>query len=381
MNGVKRYPPWLAKALKTKEHSERFWTQQQRQQQQEPPNSHTVQGPETSLSSSEQTHDSIWDAIACDDAAYVEAFVSQDPQRVFMRREKTYMTESGAGHTGTSARTGATMLHEASTHGALRVTQYLLSFAKANFLLETCTRLINSVDTCYSRTTPLLAACQSSKGLMTQRLEIVRLLVAAQADVDHQDAHGDNVLHWCARDSHVVLLRFFLIETEASVNAIFTENYKRDNPLDIAKRQLSRAPSMTTTTTLNLLHHVDHKYNNRTKMQVLERYQTAQQSGIDARESETLQQAEVNRQRAEDTHVASAAAAAPLNAMEWLNTKDGKAYVKKQLPDAMAAKPEDLKSTAAERVRGMYCREQEAAAKRAATEAFQDQATDEPARH
>ncbi|KAF1321122.1 hypothetical protein FI667_g12130, partial [Globisporangium splendens] len=244
---------------------------------------------------------------------------------------------------------------------------------------------------------------QRRHGLMTQRLEIVRLLVAAQADVDHQDAHGDNVLHWCARDSHVVLLSFFLNETEASVNATFAENYKRDKPLDIEKRQLSRAPSMTTTTAFNLLRHVDRKCNIRMKMQALKRYHTAQQSSIDVRESETLQtaldttnaalkrvehvwthaiqQAEANRQHAEDTHVASAVAAASRAAVDWFNTKDGKAHAKKQLTDATAdikrdvqtgklVKPKDLKVAAVERVQDTYRREQEAATRRAAIERF-----------
>lgn len=63
---------------------------------------------------------------------------------------------------------------------------------------------------------------------MSQRLEIVRLLVHAQGDIGHQDSHGDNALHWCARESHVVLLRFFLNETDAVVAAISAENYKRE---------------------------------------------------------------------------------------------------------------------------------------------------------
>lgn len=64
--------------------------------------------------------------------------------------------------------------------------------------------------------------------MMSQRLEVVRLLVHADSDVSLQDAHGDNVLHWCARESHTLLLRFFLKETDAGVAAIFAENYKRE---------------------------------------------------------------------------------------------------------------------------------------------------------
>lgn len=67
--------------------------------------------------------------------------------------------------------------------------------------------------------------------MMNQRLEVARLLVHAGGDVSLQDAHGDNVLHWCARESHTLLLRFFLKETDASVAAIFAENYKREKVL------------------------------------------------------------------------------------------------------------------------------------------------------
>lgn len=63
---------------------------------------------------------------------------------------------------------------------------------------------------------------------MAQRLEVVRLLVQSGGDVAHQDAHGDNVLHWCARESRATLLRFFLLETDASAAAAAAENYKRE---------------------------------------------------------------------------------------------------------------------------------------------------------
>lgn len=63
---------------------------------------------------------------------------------------------------------------------------------------------------------------------MKRRLEIVQLLVEAGSDVDHQDSHGDNVLHWCARLSHVMLLRYLLQETTAASEAVFTENFKRE---------------------------------------------------------------------------------------------------------------------------------------------------------
>lgn len=64
--------------------------------------------------------------------------------------------------------------------------------------------------------------------MMSQRLELVRLLVHAGGDVSLQDASEDNVVHWCARESHTMLLRFLLKETEAGAHAVFTENFKRE---------------------------------------------------------------------------------------------------------------------------------------------------------
>lgn len=54
------------------------------------------------------------------------------------------------------------------------------------------------LDGC-SSTTPLMCAARTKVGHLTQRLQVVKLLVDAGADSALQDSSGDNCLHWAAR--------------------------------------------------------------------------------------------------------------------------------------------------------------------------------------
>lgn len=150
--GVKRYPPWLHKALRVKEQSERFWLQQQQeasQEHQEPP----AQALVPATQAGPAAHVSVWDAIAAHDVGFVKKFVESDPQRLFYRWEGVY--NGGGG--------GVTLFHEAATHGALKIIAYLLSVLQSRFPSEICRHLLNSTDTFGSKTTPLIAACRSSE--------------------------------------------------------------------------------------------------------------------------------------------------------------------------------------------------------------------------
>ena len=73
----------------------------------------------------------------------------------------------------------------------------------------------------------MVCACYV-QGSIKHRIEIVRELVKYGADVDASDAHGDNVLHLCARLSRLALLRVLLKETDAAAAALDTDNFKRD---------------------------------------------------------------------------------------------------------------------------------------------------------
>jgi ankyrin repeat protein len=159
----------------------------------------------------------VWDAAARDDVGRISAYVDEHKHRVFARRD--LLRRDGGGES---------LLHVAATHGSVEVMRYLVQFLEANFSHETQRRAVNAVDTLYSRTTPLIAACRSSGGAAVNRLEILKLLVRSGATTTAVDAHGDNVLHWCARKGSAVLLRYFLMETDASGGAAFARNSKRE---------------------------------------------------------------------------------------------------------------------------------------------------------
>lgn len=144
-SGMKRYPPWLQKALRVKEQSEHFWTQQP-ESHREPPE----QTPSSQAQPNPTAHVSVWDAIAAHDVSFVKEFIESDAQRLFCRWEGVH---DGGG--------GVTLFHEAATHGALGIVAFLLSILQLQFPSETCHNFLNSTDTFGSKTTPLIAACRS----------------------------------------------------------------------------------------------------------------------------------------------------------------------------------------------------------------------------
>jgi hypothetical protein len=238
------------------------------------------------------------------------------------------------------------------------------------------------------------------QGDVKHRLKIVQRLIHAGADVEQRDAHGDNAVHWCVRTSNNVVLRWLLKATDAAANAVFAENFKRDKPLDIAKRQVQKCPSILAHNVVVTLRSVDRKCNVRLKMQVIKRqlrsveherlaametqWATAvasAQDAIDATErlwNEALARAEENRSDAETKYAAREAEAARVDAIQWLETKEGGNYLKRQqdiateeiklevLRGAISQKPKDMKKAAAHRVSEAYVKQQTEAARKAA---------------
>jgi len=234
--GVPRYPPWLQRALKVKDETETFWLKQQQQvdaqrQKQQRPKS---KGPDLAAAAqaAKQAADrasksepfvNVWVSIAADDAEAVKAFVEEDRHRFFLRKD--FLRDASKGVEGDGG--GESLLHEASYLGSLKVARFLIAFMQTHFTPETCQEAVNAVDTQYSLTTPMIAACRNSLGAIASRVEILKLLVEAGGDSARRDSHGDNVLHWCARTSQVLLLRYLLKHTDAVVVALPAENYKR----------------------------------------------------------------------------------------------------------------------------------------------------------
>lgn len=160
---------------------------------------------------------------------------------------------------------------------------------------------------------------------------------------------------------------------------------------------------MLATTAFNLLSAAGYECNIRAKLQVVRRHYAKWRAEMRRRESlelqaamesagavidradhtwqVALQAAEVNRQAAEDAYVEAASQAAIRAASEWLETKDGQSYVKRQLLIAAQhikldmqtgklGKPKDAKKEAMQRVHDAFCKEKETEAKRLAIDAF-----------
>lgn len=96
---------------------------------------------------------------------------------------------------------------------------------------------------------------------------------------------------------------------------------------------------------------------------------------------ETIELAERRRKAEEQQRVDEEVKAAVAAAREWLETKEGKQFVKKQIPLATAdikqavysgkmPKPKDFKLAAVQRVQDLFCVEKEQSARKSATESF-----------
>ncbi|KAG7395896.1 Mitogen-activated protein kinase kinase 5 [Phytophthora boehmeriae] len=413
--GVPRYPPWLQKALKTKEETEQFWLKQQekaesqKQKQQRPTSKSRTPTQSASgqaalkqiveRSKQRDPFVSVWVSIAADDAQAVEAYLEADHRRFFMRKD--YLCNAGKGVEGNGG--GESLLHEASYLGSVRVVRMLVAFMKTHFTYDTCQNAVNAIDTQYGLTTPMIAACRNSLGPVTNRVEILQLLVEAGGDTALCDSHGDTVLHWCARNSRVALLRYLLKHTDAPAVALSVQNYKRCTPLDIAKLQLERNRCLSTVTVHELLAGVDQTCNLRVKMLRFKRNETLirarnaahvqEQLAVILETSEqlipkgerlwrdTLESAERHRKAEVQQHVDEVVKAAGTTARQWLETKEGKLFVKKQIPLATAdikhavhsgkiPKPKDFMVAAKQRVQDLYCVEKEQSAKKLAIESF-----------
>lgn len=174
-------------------------------------------------------------------------------------------------------------------------------------------------------------------------------------------------------------------------------------PLDIAQRQLNHKRTLAASTVYNLLLNVDHECNLRLKMQLICRGQVWLSSQAMAHDSdqlrrclesselltqrsssvwaEALAQAEKRRQRAEEDDATTASERARSQALEWLESKEGKEYLKKQAPVATTevkqqiqngtiAKPKDIKKAAAQYTAESYAQRQVQSARHGAIDAF-----------
>jgi len=174
-------------------------------------------------------------------------------------------------------------------------------------------------------------------------------------------------------------------------------------PADIAKLQLQHNQCLSTLTVHELLVGVKPTCNLRMKMLGIRRFSALARArdaaGVHEQLAaamevsellvptaeklwrETIELAERRRKAEEQQHLDKEVKAAAAAAREWLETKDGKLFVKKQIPLATAdikqavhsgkmPKPKDFKAAAKQRVQDLFCVEKEHSARKSATESF-----------
>ncbi|OQR87618.1 hypothetical protein ACHHYP_08469 [Achlya hypogyna] len=370
-----RYAPWLQKALARMEHSKATWKEPEPAAKPvaHPRRKITVKAPEPAP----PTCASVWDAASTGNVDEVRRFLEVQKVDVFAHNE---------------ADGGRTLLHVASWHGQVSVVMFLTMFVQATKGLDALRLFVNCIDTAYSRCTPLLEACRSRKGALNDKLKIIKLLVLYGATLEHQDAHGDNALHWSARHSVLPIVRYLVKETDAAVFAVITDNFKLQKPLDVAKRVMETKATSSAVDVYNLLRLVYRECNIRLKIQYGKKIRLHTEAEIRAQRNEgivhALDSARIWTARADALwHASHDGAEAHRNALEaklldeagkeavgkaqlWLETKDGKAWAKKELPaaleelkalvqDGTLPKPRDLKKAAAVRLGETYIATQE----------------------
>ncbi|RHY30131.1 hypothetical protein DYB32_004590 [Aphanomyces invadans] len=429
-----RYAPWLKKALGKMHHAEALW-QKHRPDTAQPPKApqlhsvhlakkgsqtksilHRVVVPsipavdaEPSLAEPVTT---IWTAARDGNVAEVRRLLDADKMKVFSHNEMDG---------------GKTILHIACWHGHVQVVMFVTMFVQATYGLDALSTYVNAIDTAYMRSTALLDTCRSLKvrniflellhplvllcgsvesssvaqvpwtgrtvGDVNAKLQILKLLVQFGATVEHQDAHGDNALHWSARMQAVPTVRYLIQDTDAAVYAFISENHKRQKPLDVAKLARDAKPCMATNAIYDLLRRVYKDCNIRLKIQYGKklRLQAEAESrmrrmedvahavdvarvlclGADQMWTTAMDTAETVRNDLEAKVLDEGGKEAVGRAQLWLETKEGKAWIKNEQPEAVDAiktlvqkgmipKPRDLKKAAVVRLCESYVAHQEA---------------------
>ncbi|GMF47272.1 unnamed protein product [Phytophthora fragariaefolia] len=397
--GVPRFPPWLQKALKVKEETEKFWTKQHQagiqQQQSRPKTSDLASTAQATALKQAAEHDkkvepfvNVWVSIAADDAQGVKTFLEEDINRFFIRKDYLCITEKGVEGGGG----GETLLHEASYLGSVAVVRLLVGFMQTHFTPEICLEVVNAIDTQRHRLQGLIrrhggTLVRSNLSGLAAPLppEAYRCCYCRVFGPKLQTLQGESV---CVE---------FLASTMNIYNLLWSQ------PLDIAQRQVEHNRCLSSITVHELLLGVNPTCNLRIKMLAIKR----NEDFVRARESvhiqenlasvmevsgvlvpaaekmwrETMELAERRRKAEVQQHINEEVKAAGAAAREWLETKEGKLFVKKQIPLAIAdikqamhsgkiPKPKDLKTAALQRVQDLYCVEKEQSAKKSATESF-----------
>ncbi|GBG32524.1 Ankyrin repeat domain-containing protein 1 [Hondaea fermentalgiana] len=123
---------------------------------------------------------------------------------------------------------GRTVLHEASWLGFSSVAKVLLTLAE-KLTPGGSSSLVQAVDSCCSLTTPLHEATRAGWGG-----DLIRVLLAAGANISARDHLGDIPLHCAARHGHYPTIRI-LVEVEGGLETLLVRNYKGRTALEQAE--------------------------------------------------------------------------------------------------------------------------------------------------
>lgn len=213
-----RYTPAQERMLKKLEHSKRVWADQKNKDAKD-----------------KAKADGDADAKVNVRAPSFDVWIATEAGKTSV--VKRYIMETGydvRDHNDSMKWAGSTMLHVAAWNGHVELVEFLLDHVAAAYGEDDLDDFVNSWDTMANQATPLLLAARTMVGSLKDRLKICRTLVDAGADVEAQDAHGDNALHWAARRSQLPIVRYLVEGTEGAVFASNADNFQRQKPLDIA---------------------------------------------------------------------------------------------------------------------------------------------------
>lgn len=298
---------------------------------------------------------------------------------------------------------GKTILHLACWHGHFPIVEYILHYLEKNLGTTSRDSVINAADTAYTRSTPLIEACRNNQGFLNDRLEIIRLLTQKGADVERQDSYGDNALHWAARRSYLPIVRHVLKCTDAAVFASLQENYKRQKPVDVASRALKEKDTMARYHVFEMLEQSMKGCNMRLKIQKMKKNRALEIENVAALKQrdllQTIQeatfliqkaeqdyqnghgQAEENRMKFETEAGDKAAKKALKTAQKYIESKEGKQWIKEQgqklaeeikskVRSGEMEKPKDSKKAGIKKAKEKYYKDKETEAREIASRQF-----------
>ena len=136
-----RYPPWLEKAMATQKHSKSTWIKDQKQ-------GNANQKKEQHVQKEEEQYDNVWSASRAGNAIQVQRMIENKGIDIMAHNDKEG---------------GETVLHIACWHGHLDLVRFIIDYSGKKMGSNVQKQLINTIDTCYYRSSSLIEACRNNQ--------------------------------------------------------------------------------------------------------------------------------------------------------------------------------------------------------------------------